>query len=40
MFGRIAARFGSVEAYFRDTLGLTDADLAALRHRYLEPATG
>jgi protein-tyrosine phosphatase len=40
MFGRIAARFGSVEAYLGDILGLTGADLAALRGRYLEPAAG
>jgi protein-tyrosine phosphatase len=39
MFHRIAARFGSVEAYLHDALGLTDDDLAALRERYLEPAT-
>jgi protein-tyrosine phosphatase len=38
MFGRLAARYGSVEAYFRDALGLTEADLEALRERYLEPA--
>ncbi|MCU0280541.1 MAG: tyrosine-protein phosphatase [Acidimicrobiia bacterium] len=37
MFGRLAARYGSVEAYFRDALGLTEADLEALRDRYLEP---
>ena len=33
MFARIAARFGSVEAYLGDILGLTEADLAALRAR-------
>lgn len=38
MFERIAARFGSLEAYLRDTLGLTDGDLASLRQRYLVPA--
>lgn len=40
MFGRLAARYGSVEAYLRDALGLTQADLEALRERYLEPAEG
>ena len=40
MFDRLAARFGSVEAYLHDVLGLTEADLAALRERYLEPAEG
>ena len=38
MFGRLAARFGSVDAYLSDALGLADGDLAALRDRYLEPA--
>lgn len=38
MFGRLAARHGSVEAYFRDALGLAEADLEDLRQRYLEPA--
>ena len=38
MFGRLAARFGSVEAYLRDALGLADADLETLREGYLEPA--
>lgn len=37
MFGRLAARFGSVEAYLAEALGLTHADLEALRDRYLEP---
>jgi protein-tyrosine phosphatase len=40
MFARLAARFGSVEAFLRDALGLTEDDLAALRERYLEPAEG
>lgn len=38
MFGRLADRFGSVEAYLSDALGVTEADLATLRERYLEPA--
>jgi hypothetical protein len=37
MFGRLAARFGSVEAYLAEALGLAHADLEALRDRYLEP---
>lgn len=37
MFGRLADRFGSVEAYFGDALGLAEADLEALRDRCLEP---
>ena len=40
MFARLAARHGSVEAYLDDALGLTGANLAALRERYLEPAEG
>jgi len=40
LFARLAADFGSVEAYLSDALGLTPADLAALRERYLEPAAG
>lgn len=38
MFGRLTARFGSVEAYLAEALELTAADLAALQDRYLEPA--
>jgi protein-tyrosine phosphatase len=38
MFGRLADRFGSVDAYLGDALGLAEADLEALRERYLEPA--
>ncbi len=40
MFGRLADRHGSVEAYLHDALGLTGADLEALRQGYLEPAAG
>jgi protein-tyrosine phosphatase len=40
MLGRLAARYGSVETYLSDALGLTEADLDDLRDRYLEPAEG
>lgn len=40
MFGRLAARFGSVDAYLNDALGMGAAELAILRERYLEPPPG
>jgi protein-tyrosine phosphatase len=35
-FDEIDAKWGSVDAYLRQVVGLTDADLAALRQDYLE----
>ncbi|MFH1331290.1 MAG: tyrosine-protein phosphatase [Actinomycetota bacterium] len=40
MFGRLAARFGSVEAYLAEALGVGAAESALLRARYLEPTAG
>ena len=34
----VMARYGGVDAYLRDVIKLTDADFAALRSIYLEPA--
>ena len=33
----VMARYGGVDAYLRDVIGLTDADFAQLREMYLEP---
>ena len=38
LFRRIAERFGSVESYLTDEVGIGTEGLAALRARYLEPA--
>jgi len=38
MFARLTARYGSVEGYLHDALGLTEAELVGMRERYLEPA--
>ncbi|MBN2113178.1 MAG: tyrosine-protein phosphatase [Acidimicrobiia bacterium] len=35
---RLALRYGSVEGYLSDALGLTEADLARLRQQHLEKA--
>lgn len=35
---KVIARYGGVDAYLRDVIKLTDADFAALRAIYLEPA--
>ena len=40
MFGRLTARFGSVEAYLAEALGVAAAESATLRAHYLEPAAG
>jgi hypothetical protein len=40
MFGRLTARFGSVEAYLAEALGVGAAESAILRALYLEPAAG
>ncbi len=37
-FDAIAERWGSFDAYLRDGLSLTDADITSLRERLLEPA--
>jgi protein-tyrosine phosphatase len=36
----VMARYGGVDAYLRDVIGLTDADFAQLREMYLEPVAG
>ncbi|MBN2113176.1 MAG: tyrosine-protein phosphatase [Acidimicrobiia bacterium] len=38
MYRRLTLRYGSVEGYLSDALGLSAADLARLREQYLEPA--
>lgn len=35
-FAAIDARWGSVDAYLRQEIGLTDADIVRLRANYLE----